>query len=868
MKKFAKKNTTQKILLMIVMVVLFNFAMPKPVQADTVGTIISPFFGLVGVIADGIQHLIEWAILGETESFMKSIEEGTAQSPMVLGLPTVEPIDSSKLDGSFWGIDAVNIPVIKYSPEAIFAGKVPALEINFISPDYTSDEGSIAADLQNTIASWYKALRNIAIVGLLTVIVYLGIRMLITSIAADKAKYKKMIMDWVIAMCLLFVMHYIMSFTLTATQALIGVLGGDAPGTINVRVTGSKMYSFSTNLIGYTRFMMQHVDLQEKVAFTTLYIMLLIFSVRFTWTYLKRVVNMAFLTVIAPFVTLTYPIDKISDGKAQAFNIWLKEYIFNCLLQPMHLLLYRLLLGSALELATKNILYAVVCFGFIISAEKLVRKMFGFDKASGGTLGTLAGAAGVSSFASKAVTSIGGKASNGKGSQSKVRTQDKNPQRTGRDNDANHGFQAFEEGGEPLSGGVPGGTEESGGVGEESPVSSEDGSNTPTSTEQADTMNQQEGGGQPGGSGQQGQQTGANTSGMGQEANGSTGDQTAREPNTQGSPNPDMTRNRLENIRTVEDSPTFTELMGRGIRKAGHGIASTTGKIKDATLAAPGKIGRGIKAAPRRVITGVKAAPGRAKQGIVSGASNLNKKAGKAMVEAGKAIKDIAPTVVYKAARGTLKGAATAVGALTLGTAGLASAATTGDLDQGFKMAVDGIRAGASAGGGLFEGTVGRNVMPERSIVQAAQTHKYGSRRAAENAKADKNFLRSQEFEEYYNDQIKSSKELKNISKKDIKQAFLDYRQAGITDNTQIKNALKLEQAKDENGNAIFSRGEVQNIVQSSKLIDDRAYVNDAAREKTINRLSGMLNKEKFTEEQRKAMANRIFKGNEMYRNI
>ena len=38
---------------------------------------------------------------------------------------------------------------------------------------------------------------------------------------------------------------------------------------------------------------------------------------------------MAFLTLIAPLVALTYPIDKMNDGQAQAFNRWMKEYIFN-----------------------------------------------------------------------------------------------------------------------------------------------------------------------------------------------------------------------------------------------------------------------------------------------------------------------------------------------------------------------------------------------------------------------------------------------------------------------------------------------------------------------------------------------------------
>ena len=101
---------------------------------------------------------------------------------------------------------------------------------------------------------------------------------------------------------------------------------------------------------------------------------------------------MAFLTIIAPLVALTYPIDKMNDGKAQAFDMWFKEYIFNLLIQPLHLLLYTVLVSSALELASENVLYSIVAIAFLIPAEKLMRKFFGFEKAQ--TPGLLAGPAG------------------------------------------------------------------------------------------------------------------------------------------------------------------------------------------------------------------------------------------------------------------------------------------------------------------------------------------------------------------------------------------------------------------------------------------------------------------------------------------
>ena len=41
------------------------------------------------------------------------------------------------------------------------------------------------------------------------VLLYVGIRMMLSSIASEKSKYKKMLGDWVISMCLVFVLHYI-----------------------------------------------------------------------------------------------------------------------------------------------------------------------------------------------------------------------------------------------------------------------------------------------------------------------------------------------------------------------------------------------------------------------------------------------------------------------------------------------------------------------------------------------------------------------------------------------------------------------------------------------------------------------------------
>ena len=319
---------------------------------------------------------------------------------------------------------------------------------------------STAYNLRPIIANWYNILRDISIVGMLSILVYVGIRIMLSSTAGDKAKYKQLLVDWVVAICLLFLMQYIMSFSNIAVKKVTSVIQSAVVSTTesdklsenekkaaaekgkldgDVAVTrGTQLFEIedkelvkkayqilveenktdtdysklftnedsgslkwpTNNFTEQARMLGQLTDKDDNatnyayasIGYKIIYIVLVLYTLIFTWTYVKRVVYMAFLTMIAPLVALTYPIDKMNDGKAQAFNMWFKEYIFNLLIQPLHLILYMVLIGSAMTFASQNLIYAVVAIGFMTPAEKLMRKFFGFEKA--GTPGMFAGPAG------------------------------------------------------------------------------------------------------------------------------------------------------------------------------------------------------------------------------------------------------------------------------------------------------------------------------------------------------------------------------------------------------------------------------------------------------------------------------------------
>ena len=301
-----------------------------------------------------------------------------------------------------------------------------------------------ASDLKETIAKWYYIIRNIAILGLMLVLIYVGIKILTSSIAADKAKYKQMISDWVIALCLIFLMQYIMVFANSfvdsvtnvfsnlveknkqfhvitqAKEELANGIGEVDENYVVAESDGTYTITWPVNLMGKMRIEAQeHDGTSEYVGYTICYMVLVMFTIFFSFTYAKRLLYLLFLTIIAPFVALTYPLDKIRDGQAQAFNMWMKEYIINLIIQPFHLLLYTIFVSMAFDLAGTNIIYSLVVIGFMMPAEKFLRSMFGFNKAT--TPGFLGGAAGaaLTLSAMKSLGNFAGRGPGGKGKDGK-----------------------------------------------------------------------------------------------------------------------------------------------------------------------------------------------------------------------------------------------------------------------------------------------------------------------------------------------------------------------------------------------------------------------------------------------------------------
>ena len=438
MQQIFNRKVIQKIMALFVILVLSNFIMSTRVYAEDTpsssveeyddsesdsgffGVLFSPFTALFIGIGDAINYIFRTAIVGGKAAdgqgyrvviagqraidYMKANDATNDSEP-----PTVY-ISRTGIDHSYGTTYAVS--AIDYTPVEIFAGRISALNANFFKTDQEYDkllggeDKSIVRSLRDVVSNWYVAIRNIAIVGLMSVLLYMGIRIVISSSSNDKAKYKQMLVDWLVALCLIFFMHYIMAFTMTVSEQIIKVFTNDEEGTINeciIRLYDSTDNNgnpqpvaerqWKSNFVNVARMKTQYDNLPAKFGYMALYFAFTGYTVYFTIIYLKRLLMLAFYTMIAPAVALTYPLDKIRDGKAQAFNFWLKDYIFYALLPVLHMLLYTVFVSSALDLASQNMIYAIFAMAFIVPAEKIVKKMFHIQGNTEDRIGGFAGGA-------------------------------------------------------------------------------------------------------------------------------------------------------------------------------------------------------------------------------------------------------------------------------------------------------------------------------------------------------------------------------------------------------------------------------------------------------------------------------------------
>lgn len=240
-------------------------------------------------------------------------------------------------------------------------------------------EGAHMKDtFKHQVIYYYGIIRNISIALILFILIYIGIRMAISTLATDKAKYKKMLQSWVVALILVYLMHFIIIIISAVLDMLLEGISNFAENmqitnTLHISEIESQIFTDASKLYGSSAYGWNLVP-----AIFTMWI-LIYYQIKFFLMYIKRIIEIGFLILISPLVTVTYSIDKVGDGKAQAFKTWLTELISKASIQVVHAILYIVFIASAGYISTQHPMLAAVFFAFLSRSEKIFKNALNID---------------------------------------------------------------------------------------------------------------------------------------------------------------------------------------------------------------------------------------------------------------------------------------------------------------------------------------------------------------------------------------------------------------------------------------------------------------------------------------------------------
>ena len=132
--------------------------------------------------------------------------------------------------------------------DMILYNAVPMLDVNFLNPD----PNSMISQMDEIIKKTYYTIFSLALAFFGIAVIVMSIKLAISSIAEEKAKYKSAITNWLMAVVLMFTIHYFMSFIFYLNESVVKMASKIASDSIEssgqLEIAGSTAYN---NLLNY-----------------------------------------------------------------------------------------------------------------------------------------------------------------------------------------------------------------------------------------------------------------------------------------------------------------------------------------------------------------------------------------------------------------------------------------------------------------------------------------------------------------------------------------------------------------------------------------------------------------------------------------
>ena len=274
----------------------------------------------------------------------------------------------------------------KLTVDKIIFNQVPLLDVNMFSETaagYTLKDESSLKIIRDSVATWYYAIRNLTIAIMLIILIYIGIKMAISTVASEKAEYKRMLVSWLVGFLIIFVIHFFLIFVLNLNSTILGWI-----------MDAQQSMGYEDSIYETVRTKAYEIKFSSGMIGTILYIVLIVLMLKFLYIYIKRLLGVCILIIMAPAMGASYAISKVRTGKAKSFVRWMKDFTLLVLIQSVHALIYTCFVTVVLQLTNESmagIMIALLVMNFMFKATSIFTSIFGMvgDKTGSRTLETI-----------------------------------------------------------------------------------------------------------------------------------------------------------------------------------------------------------------------------------------------------------------------------------------------------------------------------------------------------------------------------------------------------------------------------------------------------------------------------------------------
>lgn len=255
-------------------------------------------------------------------------------------------------------------------------------------------EKPLVIQIREFVAMWYTIIRLLSMIAMLIALLGIGIKMALSTVASEKAVYKRMLVDWVVGMIILFAMHYLIYFIIIINETLVDTVaetansinktqiqfvnsGRESKAEENTQIVSDD--EIEINLYEEIRSRAYDARLSIGLSGMIMYVTLVYFAVRYSIVYLKRYLTVIVLTLMAPPLGVAYALQKALTGKSSSLKTWWTEFVMTVIIQIVHALIYAVFISTALALSMESVagmVVALIFMNFSLKAEKMFRQIF------------------------------------------------------------------------------------------------------------------------------------------------------------------------------------------------------------------------------------------------------------------------------------------------------------------------------------------------------------------------------------------------------------------------------------------------------------------------------------------------------------